>query len=222
VYSAGGLPGKASGDTVEFSSSCSVPPEDVVNMDLFFWQYPPQTPVVIDLTVQEFEVTFFGGPILECGPYDIPVSVDCTVNVAIQSVTSSNSYEVWEDPEIGDQYYTDRTYLLTAMPPELEDAILIRQPNDDKNKGDSHLLVLEVDHDVTVWIAYDPRGTPPNWIRNTYTDTALTIGVTDSGTSTLGLWYADFSAGEIEFRGNKAAGWGGAVGTNYVIFVKCR
>ncbi len=222
VYSAGGLPGKASGDTVDFSYACSVLPEDEVDMDLVFWQYPPQTPPEIDLTVQDFKVTFFGGPILECGDYDIPVSVGCTVNVEIKSVTSGNSYEVQEEPQVGDPYYTDRTYVLTALPAELDGSTLIRQPNDDKNKGDSHLLVLEVDHDVTVWIAYDPRGTPPNWIRDAYAETALTIGVTDSGTSTLGLWCADFPAGEIEFQGNKAAGWGGAVGTNYVIFVACR
>jgi hypothetical protein len=73
-----------------------------------------------------------------------------------------------------------------------------------------------------VYIAYDPRGTPPNWIKNNYVATGLTIGVTDSGTSTLGLWKADLDAGIRTFYGNKASGWGGGVGTNYVIFVACR
>ncbi|NNE44758.1 MAG: hypothetical protein HKN12_11165, partial [Gemmatimonadetes bacterium] len=81
---------------------------------------------------------------------------------------------------------------------------------------------LDVDRDVTVWIAYDPRGTPPNWIGGTYTNTGLTIGVTDSGTSTLNLYKHEFSAGQITLYGNKAQGWGGGVGTNYVIFLTCQ
>jgi hypothetical protein len=188
---------------------------------LEFGNNPPSGTPSFDLEGQSFSVMFLG-ELHACGPYSIVVPVECLPGVTIYSVNSSAPYDVWGEPQVGHQYYTDRTYTLTSLPAELDGSILVRTPNADKNKGGSHELKLQFDQNVTVYIAYDPRGTPPNWIKNTYTNTGLTIGVTDSGTSTLGLWRADLGAGIQTFKGNKASGWGGGVATNYVIFVKCR
>ena len=228
VFVDGGLaysgpsPGPASGDTVSISPSIMVPPQSSVTVDVTLWDNPPSFPPAFDLTGENWTGTFFGSPSGVCGPYPIQTDVACSVGVGIVSVTSARVYDVWGVPQIGDEYYTDRSYTLTYLPVDLDDAILVRQPNDDKSSGNSHELVLSVDHDVTVWIGYDPRGTPPDWIEQNYTDTGLTIGVTDSGTSTLDLWKAEFGAGEVTLQGNKASGWGGGVATNYVPFVQCR
>ena len=61
-----------------------------------------------------------------------------------------------------------------------------------------------------------------DWIENEFVNDGLTVGVTDGGTPTLGLWRKNFDAGIHTFSGNKAQGWGGTVGTSYVIFVTCQ
>jgi hypothetical protein len=210
-----------SGDTLALQSSETIPAGQDFVLAIEFGNNPPSSPPSLDLEGVELSILFLGAP-HACGPYAAAVPVQCVPGVSIYSVNSSAPYNVWGEPHVGNQYYTDRTYTLTSLPAELDGSILVRTPNADKNKGGSHELKLQFDRDMTVYIAYDPRGTPPNWIRNVFTNTGLTIGVTDSGTSTLGLWRADLSAGIQTFKGNKASGWGGGVNTNYVIFVKCR
>jgi hypothetical protein len=222
VWAAADFPASASGDTLELQVPMTFPPEYEFEMRVMFWDDPPSAVPELFLADGTYSATFLGGPIVECGPYTFGAASDCTPGVSIYSVNSSNPYDVWGPPAVGDVYYTDRTYTLTYLPSELEGSILVRTPNNDKNTGSSHNLKLEFDRDVTVYIAYDPRGTPPNWIQNEYEDTGLTIGVTDSGTSTLGLWRKNLPAGISTFLGNKAEGWGGDVGTNYVIFVLCQ
>jgi hypothetical protein len=158
---------------------------------------------------------------MECGPYPVSIYVPCNVVVTLVS-ENGGTYNFLIDPAIGSTYYSDRTYKLTSMPTQLLDSVLLRTPNADKDRGDALQVRVSVSQNVTAWIAYDPRGTPPNWIKNTYTNTGEVIGVTDTGTPTLGLWRADFPAGQITFSGNKAAGYTGAVGTNYVVFFTCR
>lgn len=214
---------RSPGDTLWLASTYDVPPGSVVRMDVQFWDNPVSSMPDLDLANAGIEVTFLGNPTAACGPYPILIDVPlCDPGVTIASVNSANPYDVVPLPEIGDEYYTDRTYTLTYLPSELENSTLVRSPNNDKNTGGSHQLKLDFAQATTTYIAYDPRGTAPSWIRDNYTDTGLTIGVTDSGTSTLGLWRQDLGAGLHTFSGNKAAGWGGAVGTNYVIFVVCQ
>jgi hypothetical protein len=178
-------------------------------------------PPGLHLPSTDFNVTFLGFPVAICGPQSIPMP-PCLPVVTIVSVNSTSPYDVYGQPSVGTKYYSDRTYTLTSLPAELTESILARTPNADKTKGDSHSEVLSFDRDVVVWIAYDPRGTPPNWIKNNYTATGLTIGVTDPGTSTLGLWKRNVAMGTRTFNGNQASGWSGGVGTNYVIFVTCQ
>ncbi|MBZ0266788.1 fibronectin type III domain-containing protein [bacterium] len=222
VWTAPGA-GGASGDTLLLSSPATLAPGGRVTMSVDFWDSPSTPAPDLKLELAGMEATFLGDPTAQCGPYVVPINAGpCDPGVTIKSVTSSNSYDVFGEPETGDVYYTDRTYTLTYLPDELNGSTLVRTPNNDKNAGSSLELKLNTIEATTVYIAYDPRGTPPTWIRNNYTDTGLTIGVTDSGTSTLGLWRRNLGAGDQSFFGNKASGWGGGVGTNYVIFVKCQ
>lgn len=213
-------PDFAPGDTVEFIAPHPVPADDVQIMDVYFWE--TDTDLVIDLAADSFSATFFGLPLEPCGPYEFRVGVPCDLGVTIAGVNSSNSYDVRRDPQIGDEYYTDRSYTITFVPDELQGATYIRTPNDDKTKGDSHALELSFPSDARVYIAYDPRGNPPDWIENEYVNSGVTLGVSDSGTPTLALWKKDFSAGTHTFSGNYAQGWGGGVATNYVIFIVCQ
>ena len=222
AWYSGDWPDAAPGDTLALWTAFSFPPEYEFDMRIVFWDYPASGNPDLPLAEATYTATFLGGPIVECGPYEFAVAVDCFPDVSIASVNSPNPYDVAGVPVVGAKYYTDRNYTLTYLPAELEQSILVRTPNNDKNKGGSLQLKLEFPEDVTVYLAYDPRGTPPNWIRNDFDAAGLSIGVTDTGTSTLGLWRRNLDAGTHTFYGNKAVGWGGAVGTNYVIFVVCR
>ena len=225
AWFASSFPGASSGDTLAMASTIPVYPSDQVDMQLSFWSQDGSNPPNLDLENASYSATFFGFPIAVCGPYPFSTDTSCDIDdtsVTIDSVNSSRPYDVYGLPTVGTTYYTDRTYTITYLPEEIQESILVRQPNDDKNAGDSHLLELDISTDATVWVAYDPRGTPPNWVRNNYTNTGLSLGVTDTGTSTLALWKKDVNAGIAELYGNKANGWGGGIGTNYVIFVVCR
>jgi hypothetical protein len=194
-------------------------------VQLYFWDRVGGYPPAIDLMNAQYSATFLGFPIATCGPYEFAMDTSCDIadtDVVIESVNSARAYNVYGVPSVGTAYCSDRTYTITYLPEEIIESILVRQPNDDKNLGDSHLLRLQVSTTSTVWIAYDPRGTPPNWVRNEFTNTGLSLGVTDTGTPTLNLWKKDFAAGRVELYGNKANGWGGTIETNYVIFVVCR
>jgi hypothetical protein len=193
----------------------------VFDLGIRWWTYPNPPSGPLHLEDANLAISFLGAPTAACGPYTVPFAPACSLGVTIQSVNSGNPYDVIRDVAVGQVYYTDRTYTITYLPPELAGATLVRTPNADKNKGDSHALVLRFDSSVKVSIAYDPRGNPPDWIRNNYAHSTSSIGVTDTGTPTLGLWTKTFAAGSYTFQGNKALGWSGGVGTNYVIFVTC-
>jgi len=214
------FPGASPGDTLPLVQTVAVPPDTPVRMSVSGWDRTGASPPAIDVPSTHFEVTFLGSPVATCGPHIIPMP--CRPGVTIESVNSPNPYDVWGVPQPGDEYHTDVTHQLTWLPPELEASVLLRTPEADVDKGGALYLNVSFDRDVTVWIAYDPRGTPPNWIKNNYVTTGSAIGVSDPGTSTLDLWRRDLAAGTWQFRGNKAQGWSGTVATNYVLFVTCQ
>ncbi len=221
LYTAMGFPGLAPGDTFDATYYEMIPAEEVLDLQLSFWRDPYVPDPVFNWPSEDITVATFGNPGMECGPYPVSIYVPCDVVVTLVS-ENGGTYNFLIDPIIGSTYYSDRTYKLTSMPTPLFDSVLLQTPNADKDRGDALQVRVSVSQNVTAWIAYDPRGTPPNWIKNTYTNTGEVIGVTDTGTPTLGLWKADFPAGQITFSGNKAAGYSGAVGTNYVVFFTCR
>lgn len=222
VYTASSFPGLAPGDTFDVETAVLIPSDGTASLTLHFWKNPYVALPTFDWVNEDLKMSTFGNPGLECGPYDMPIFVACNVGVTITSVNSTNPYDTVADPTTGLLYYTDRTYKLTAIPSDISDSVLLRTPNDDKGKGDSFQLKVSVTAPVTAWIAYDPRGTPPNWITSNYVDSGLTISTTDTGINYLKLWKKDFSSGSITFKGNKASGYSGGVNTNYVVFFTCQ
>jgi hypothetical protein len=199
-----------------------IQPDEEVSLQLSFWKTPYVANPIFNFPSENLEMSTFGNPGMECGPYPIPVIPTCNLTVSIASENSSNPYDVFGDPSVGTRYYTDRTHTITYLPQQVDYSVLLRTPNADRNQGNSLSLKVNVNKPVYVWIAYAPNGTPPNWIRNNYTNTGLSIGVSDTATSTMKLWRRASNAGQITFSGNKAAGWGGTVNTNYIIFFTCQ
>jgi len=164
---------------------------------------------------------------VDCGGGISGNAITCS-DISSPTVNSQNSYQCQILSE-GSLYYTDRTtpptdYKLVTVPDELEGTAWIKTPNDDKSRTDGEgFLIVTPFKDVTVYVAYDPRGTPPNWLSssNGWTSTGQQVAVTDA-VQFLNLYQRSYSATQqISLGGNNSSGsvppTGG--GSNYVVAI---
>ena len=108
--------------------------------------------------------------------------------------------------DVGKEYYVDRNYLITDIPDGLLHSRLIMTLNDDKDVTDTRYLSLTLSQPAFVYVAYDSRASAvPLWLRSSYVETNLTVGVTDNA-ERLSLWKGYFQGGTVSFGGNHAAG----------------
>ncbi len=140
-----------------------------------------------------------------------------TVTPAAGIVTDvvPTSYQV-APVQVGDRYYIDRTYTLTAMPDELVGSLAIKTPNSSKDNAAATFLTFTVTQDATLYVAYDARTARyPDWLTASFTQTDQVLQTTDTA---LMLWKRTVSAGPVVLPGNQ---YGNPVGvhSNYVILV---
>ncbi len=120
--------------------------------------------------------------------------------------------------EVGDAYYVDRSFVLTAIPSLLNGGIWLQTANNDAGSTAANYVSFEVDRPVTVYIAYDAGATArPNWM-SAYTDTGQTLGTDDPLSPSLQLYSLAYNAGTITLGGNSATGASGA-DSHYVAIV---
>jgi len=129
------------------------------------------------------------------------------------NIVSPASYQV-AGLVVGDTYYIDRTYVLSSIPPAYAGLCWIETANNDKHSTGDAFLTFGVDQDVTVYVAYDSRGTFGN-PGGGWTDTGDSVGTTDV---TLNLWSQTFSAGTISLPGNDTMGSGAS--SMYVVLIQ--
>jgi hypothetical protein len=143
-------------------------------------------------------------------------------------VGSGRPYQVGEGGlNINTIYYTDRDYIVTAMPEELVGATWIMTANDDKSSAGADFLKFAVSGPVVVWLAHDSRGeeekggTPPEWLSE---DTGwekhpdMLIEVTDGNMGNFILWSKEFEKGEVVLGGNTDPPASGQ-GSNYLVLL---
>ncbi|SFX50122.1 pectinesterase family protein [Ruminococcus sp. XPD3002] len=130
-----------------------------------------------------------------------PVTVygsDTIASVAVENVLSSNgiSWSVENDTKVGSKAFTDRDFLITALPSSLEGSERVLTACDSKNY-DADLASLEAKKDSTVYIAMDSRvASVPSWMSG-YTKTGETVGITDAtDQKQFDLYSKNVSAGE--------------------------
>ena len=143
-------------------------------------------------------------------------------------VGSGMPYQVGEGGlNIDTVYYTDRDYIVTAMPEELVGATWIMTANNDKNSTGADFLKFTVVGPVVVWLAHDSRGeeekggTPPEWLSEDngwekHPD--MIIEVTDTNMGHFILWSKEFEKGEVVLGGNADPPAGGQ-GSNYIVLL---
>jgi hypothetical protein len=118
--------------------------------------------------------------------------------------------------QLGDLYYIDRTYTITAMPDELAGSLAIKTPNGSKYNAEAALLTFTVAQDATLYVAYDARATRyPDWLTASFTTTGQLLQTTDTA---LMLWKRQVAAGTVVLPGNQYGSPAG-VHSNYLILV---
>ncbi len=120
--------------------------------------------------------------------------------------------------EVGDKYYTDQEYTLTAIPNELSDGRWLVTTNGGKFNTSTNYISFSVDRPVTIYIAYDSGATTlPDWMAG-FAETGLSVSTTDPLSPTLSLYSQNFSSGAISLGGNLQGAASGA-NSNYVAIV---
>ena len=150
-------------------------------------------------------------------PWDIPFPAGGgSAGEEAVSITSPTNYKV-TTLQVGDEYYIDRTYTITALPAALNGLVAIKTANSDRDITSTTFLTLNLDEDATLYVAYDSRANPfPAWLTANYTSTGLTISTTDVS---LAVWERQVSAGTVTIPGNKNGNPGG-VGSNYIVLLE--
>lgn len=116
----------------------------------------------------------------------------------------------------GSQYYVDRPYTLSSIPPSLAGGQYVMVANADKVITSTVHITFAVDQPVTVFIAYDSRATAlPTWL-GAWAATGETLGTTDVPLRVYRRAYP--TAGTVTLGGNQAPP--GDANTHYVAVVQ--
>lgn len=123
--------------------------------------------------------------------------------------------------EAGDPYYTDESFTLTNIPNELVDGIWVMQPNANRSTTEPDYLNFNVGGSaVTVYVAYDPAGTPPSSGTHSFVPVNLSgnLSVSDTSVGAFDIVRATNVTGAVNIGGNKSGG-GPAVQQGYLVIV---
>jgi len=123
--------------------------------------------------------------------------------------------------EEGDAYYTDESFILTAIPSELANGIWVSQANADRDNRNENFLTFDVGRDpVSVYIAYDPSGDPPLSSSHVFTPATLSadLVVSDPRVGAFSIAKASGVTGMVGIGGNGSAS-DGAPQQGYVVIV---
>lgn len=109
--------------------------------------------------------------------------------------------------QVGNPYYTDEDYTLTAIPPEFEDGVWISTENGNARSSSTPLVSFNAGASpVTIYVAYDPSGTAPVSTTDTLTAVAAlpsgqTLQANGGNISTFALVRAQNVAGTFTING---------------------
>jgi len=110
---------------------------------------------------------------------------------------------------------------LTNIPSELTDGIWVSQANADRDNDDASFLNFDSgESPVTVYIAYDPAGSPPLASNHEFTSITLSSDLTTSDPSlkTFSIVQASGVTGMVSIGGNRS-GPGSGPQQGYVVIV---
>jgi Bacterial Ig domain/Fibronectin type III domain len=102
---------------------------------------------------------------------------------------------------VGDTYYVDRAYTITALPPELDGLVAIKTAQANRGNQQDTFLTGTLLQDATLYVAYDAQAaTFPSWLTQFFTNTGQLIQTTRGP---LAVWQQEVAAGPLALPGNK-------------------
>jgi len=123
--------------------------------------------------------------------------------------------------EEGDPYYNDEHFVLTGLPNELVNGIWVTQANADNDNRDEDFLIFDAGKaPVTVYIAYDPAGSPPLSSSHEFAPFTLSsdLSVSDPAVETFRVVRATNVSGWVRIGGNQSA-YSAALQQGYIVIV---
>ena len=114
----------------------------------------------------------------------------------------------------GVEVFSDRKFTYSDVPTQLSGSSIVQTANNDKSAKTKDLISFSVNIPAEVYIAWDRRNKPAEWLTGKFTKTDLKVKLSDS-TEFL-LYKGKFPAGKIVLGGNE----GGRNTSMYQIFLK--
>ncbi|MEO6327656.1 MAG: kelch repeat-containing protein [Ginsengibacter sp.] len=163
------------------------------------------------------------------GTYYTPATlcVNLTVHQNYQSgaelitniISTSGGNYILSHLAVDTAIYTDRAYVATSVPVNLNNASFIKTPNNDKANTSATLLSFNINQDAAVYIAYDPRATVlPAWLSG-FQKLASQVGINDPKITYLELYSKNYTKGTVSLGGNLQSPAAGALNNYFVIVV---
>ena len=142
--------------------------------------------------------TFYGAGVMNTA---------ATVPNAVEDlwVASGKPYEVVEGLDEGATCYIDRSYTYTAVPEALKGALYIKASQDDFDGAVDPLITFTATRPVVVYITWYPTSSRPDWIRDHFSFTPLTL-VHSAGLVNMSIYAKAFPAGPVALGGNHRGG----------------
>lgn len=119
------------------------------------------------------------------------------------SARSGRGYVDKDNLRSGAKVYTDRNYLYSLVPTELEGKTYIKTANADKFSTGDDFLSFSINKPATIYVGYDIRyKTRPSWLSQ-YIETGLLLKLeTAAQDLALGLYKREFPKGMVVLGGN--------------------
>ena len=131
----------------------------------------------------------------------------------LHRVSTSSPYAI-DVLTVGGKFYTDRPYIIEAVPPELNNQIMIKTANNDKSLTAPEVVTVDVNMPATIYVAVDSRGDASmDWLAS-YTNSGLTI---KTDVLVYNVYKKSVAAGTVSFGGNKNGGNDEAKANYFVI-----
>jgi hypothetical protein len=128
---------------------------------------------------------------------------------------SPATYEV-APVQVGDTYYIDQNYTITALPAELDGLMAIKTAAADEKNRDPEFLSFTLWQNATLYVAYDTAASgAPDWLITSFVYTGQTVDTTQGA---LTVWQQEVQAGDITLPGNRYNKTGKPP-SNYVVFI---
>mgnify|MGYP001565588876 CR=1 FL=1 len=112
--------------------------------------------------------------------------------------------------------YTDRTYLVNALPAYLTSQEYVRTANNDRTNSDNNYLVLGLTADATLTAVVNAIDPLPGWLNSTWTLRAETVDTTDDAGDPRKIYYKLYDSGTVTLGGKNFPPGSGSE-SNYIV-----